>query len=50
MPPSPKAHTRPVTVPLEVSVKFTSKVAAPLVGLPVKAAMGATGATLVTVI
>src|ERR1035441_2552062 len=48
MPPSPKSHARLVTIPLEASVKFTSNVAAPLGGLPVKAADGVIAAEPVT--
>src|SRR5580704_9674110 len=48
VPPSPKVHTRLVTVPLEASVKFTTNVAAPLVGVPPKPATGATALEPVT--
>jgi len=46
--PSPKSQSRPVIgeVPgVEMSVKFTLSGASPLVGVPVKSAVGPTGTT-----
>src|ERR1700716_845822 len=48
--PSPKSQKRLVIVPVELSVKLTLRGLRPLVGLPVKLAVGTTAPVPVTVL
>ena len=50
VPPSPKVHDHAVGLPEDVSVKLTASGAAPMVGVPVKAAVGGDPCEVVMVI